>query len=104
MIKVTNVGRRPIFISAVALEVPSEKPRKLLLINGSIPGKKLSEGDMPSTHMVSYSQLRPYSPFWKKMRAYAEDSTGKRYYSRFPAANAKTPQWVDLSINSTEAQ
>jgi hypothetical protein len=31
MIKVTNIGRRPIFISAVALEVPSEGPRKLLV-------------------------------------------------------------------------
>lgn len=104
MIKVTNIGRRPIFISAVALEVPSEGPRKLLVSMENIQGKKLSEGDMPITHIVSYSQLCPYSPFWKKMRAYAEDSTGKRYYSKFPAADAKAPQWVDMSINSTEAQ
>jgi hypothetical protein len=95
LIKVSNVGRRPVFISVVALALPKGMRHSHLLIDTSIGGKKLSEGDAPVGHTVSYPQLAEYSKGWRKIRAYAEDSTGRRYYSRFPPKGTKAPSWVN---------
>src|SRR6266700_2689712 len=57
LVKVTNVGRRPVFISAVALELPPGFKHSHLILNNSIAGTKLSEGDQPIVHSVSYTDL-----------------------------------------------
>ncbi len=92
--KVTNVGRRPVFISVVALELPKGFKHSHLILNTSIAGTKLSEGDKPIAHMINYTDLAQYSEQWQKIRAYAEDSTGKRYFSEPPQKNSKKPSWV----------
>lgn len=47
VITITNIGRRPIYVSHAALELPKEAPRRLILITKAVPGEKLSEGDAP---------------------------------------------------------
>jgi hypothetical protein len=90
----SNVGRRPVFICVVALQLPKGFPLTHLVLIDSLHGAKLSEGDKPMTHIINYQGLSPYSAAWRKIRAYAEDSTGKKYYSDYPKAKAKAPSWV----------
>jgi hypothetical protein len=92
--KVANVGRRPVFISVVALELPKGFEHSHLILNTSIAGIRLSEGDKPIAHMINYTDLAQYSSQWQKIRAYAEDSTGKRYFSEYPAKHSSKPSWV----------
>lgn len=67
LIRVTNVGRRPIYITSVALKVPGDT---YLLIKRSSPGQKLSEGDAPVTYPLRYSELKlgPYAKHWRDVR------------------------------------
>lgn len=94
LVRVTNIGRRPIFVSVVALELPKGHSHSHLILNSSMPGTKLSEGDKPMAHLINYEELAEYSNEWRVIRAYAEDSTGRRYFSERPAENAKVPSWV----------
>lgn len=54
LVRVVNVGRRPIFISVVALELPRGFKDSHLLLVDSIQGAKLSEGDKPKGYPVKY--------------------------------------------------
>ena len=94
LVKVTNTGRRPVFISVVALELPKGLKHRHLILDTSIVGTKLSEGDKPIAHMISYADLAQYSDQWRRIRAYAEDSTGEYYFSEYPAKNSSKPSWV----------
>ncbi|HLH10152.1 MAG TPA: hypothetical protein VKW78_23155 [Terriglobales bacterium] len=93
IIKVTNVGRRPIFISIVALELPKGFNR-YLVISDSIKGHKLSEGDAPAGFLVNYKDLQQYSRLWWKIRAYVEDSAANKYRSPELPKASKAPSWV----------
>ena len=92
VVSVTNVGRRAVYIGAVALELPKHREYKALLLKGSIPGKRLGEGDPPAKFMVSYDKLEKYKANWYRIRAFAEDSAGKKYYSKF---TARKPSWAE---------
>ena len=92
VVSVTNVGRRAAYIGAVALELPKHRELKALLLKGSIPGKRLGEGDPPAKFMVSYDKLEKYKANWYRIRAFAEDSAGKKYYSKF---TARKPSWAE---------
>ncbi|HEY5331601.1 MAG TPA: hypothetical protein VIJ79_17110 [Acidobacteriaceae bacterium] len=92
--KVTNVGRRPVFISVVALELPKGFARSDLILDTSMAGTKLSEGDKPIAHIINQTDLAQYSVQWQKIRAYAEDSTNRSYFSKPPKKNSKKPSWV----------
>jgi hypothetical protein len=94
LVRITNTGRRSVFISTVALELPKSFEYPFLVLQQSMGGTKLGESEKPLVFPVSYESLAAYSKSWQKMRAYAEDSTGKRYYSKFPAKGAETPHWV----------
>jgi len=94
LIRVTNSGRRPVFISIIALELPKGLDHTHLVLDQSIGGTKLGESEKPLGILVPYDGLEQYSNVWRKIRAYAEDSTGKRYYSPPPRKDAKTPPWV----------
>ena len=91
VVSVTNVGRRAAYIGAVALELPKHSDYKALLLKGSIPGTRLGEGDPPAKYMVSYDKLEKYKSDWNRIRAFAEDSAGKKYYSRFTGSK---PSWA----------
>jgi hypothetical protein len=102
LISVTNAGRRPVFISIAAFGYwrgRALKPRWRRLPDGhflqiagqSVGGTKLGEGDAPVTYIISQDGLDKFAPNWNKVRAYVEDSTGKRYMSR-PVSTL--PSWA----------
>jgi len=92
IVKVANVGRRPVHLGAVALELPPSLKHSHLLLHDSIKGKRLDEGDKPEAFMVNYDQMAQYKEVWDKIRAMAEDSTGKAYYSEYPKDK---PSWAN---------
>ena len=92
VVSVTNVGRRAAYIGAVALQLPKHSDYKALLLKGSVPGTRLGEGDPPAKYMVSYDKLEKYKSDWYRIRAFAEDSAGKKYYSRFTGSK---PSWAE---------
>src|SRR5437867_336059 len=57
LVTVTNVGRRPVFISHVCLVMPKHYGGNVLLLRDSIEGRKLSEGDPPANFMFPYDRL-----------------------------------------------
>lgn len=93
VLTVTNVGRRPIFISAAALLVPKGFEHSHLLLMESTPGTKLSEGDAPAKFMINYDKLQKYAQNWRDVRGYVEDSAGKKYVSR-KLPESDIPSWA----------
>jgi hypothetical protein len=93
IVRVTNVGRRPIYISVVALQVPKGFKYTRLILKQSMQGQKLSEGDAPATFPVNYAGLNQYSKTWRKVRGYAEDSAGGKYLSK-KVARSEKPSWA----------
>jgi hypothetical protein len=78
VICITNIGRRPIFVSHVSICIPSNKE---LLITNSIFVEKLSEGDSRKIYPVQQEGLEEFCEFWDKMYAVVRDSSGKKYFS-----------------------
>lgn len=91
IVKVANVGRRPVHLSIVGLEIGGHQKHSHLILNDSIKGKRLDEGDKPEGFMVNYDQMAQYKEVWDKIRAIAEDSSGKAYYSEYPKDK---PSWA----------
>ena len=92
MVFVTNVGRRPIFISAAVMLMPKgfgEHSRFLLA--ESIPGKKLSEGDAPVSFKIDNKGMEKYAKVWRKVRVYVEDSAGRKYFAK---KLSRVPPWA----------
>ncbi len=95
VVRVVNVGRRPVFISIVALQVPKGFKHTHLVLKESIPGEKLSEGDKPAGFLVNYEGLKQYAGKWREVRGYAEDSAGGKYLSeRLPESDI--PSWAKV--------
>lgn len=91
LVRVTNTGRRAVFICIAALETPDGVD---FILNDSVVGTKLGEGDKPEAYLFNHDGIAKYSNKWREIRAFAEDSTGKRYQSKYPAKDAKPPRWV----------
>ena len=84
LINVANVGRRPIFISHAALELPKKahgEANYLVLAEG-LPGDKLAEGDPPKSYKFKQDQLTKYTEHWREIRAQVTDSTGTIWRSK----------------------
>jgi hypothetical protein len=91
IVTVTNIGRRPTFISAAVMLVPKRfKPRYFLLME-SIKGNKLSEGDPPARIKVTLEGMELYAKVWREVRVYVEDSAGRKYFAKRPSA---PPPWA----------
>lgn len=98
VITVTNVGRRPIYISHVSLKLPR---KGYLLLKEGISGQKLAEGDPPRTFIVSHDQivqkigdrLQRQANIWKLIRAQVSDSAGKVYLSKKVRS---CPEWAKM--------
>jgi hypothetical protein len=97
IVRVTNTGRRPAHLAVVALELPKSFDTSNgfkhthLLLSRSISGQKLGEPDPPAGFVVSQDGLAMYSNVWKHIRAIAEDSTCKTYYSKRVSTR---PSWA----------
>jgi hypothetical protein len=90
LVRVTNVGRRPVYLAIVALKLPknSKTPKGFeyshLVLMDSVRGRSLAEGDPPAIFPVDQEQLIKDSLPWQQLWAIAEDSTGKVYESKKP--------------------
>ena len=97
IVRVTNIGRRPVHLAAVALKLPRSFDtaggfeHTHLLLAASMGGKKLAEGDPPAGFVVSQDDLAHYSTAWRHIQAIAEDSTGKTYKSKKVSTR---PSWA----------
>jgi hypothetical protein len=93
LITVTNVGRRPTYISHVALKLPKGHDHSHLLIMGGLQGKKLTEGDPSEIFVVSQDGLQQYAKDWRDIVAQVSDSTSRVWYSD-KLRHAETPSWA----------
>jgi hypothetical protein len=93
MVFVTNLGRRPIFISAAVMLVPKGfDDRSHFLLAESIPGKKLSEGDAPVAFKIDNKGMEKYAKVWREVRVYVEDSAGRKYFAKKLARLVRLPE------------
>jgi len=82
VVRVANVGRRPIYISHAALKLPEGYGHSHLILMEGVAGRKLAEGDAPQVFMVSQDELEQYAAKWHDIRAQVSDSAGKVWYSQ----------------------
>jgi hypothetical protein len=92
MVRVTNTGRRAIYISHASLRLPKGSDHPYLLLADGIPGKKLSEGDSPEIYAIKQEDLTKYAKNWRKVVAQVSDSTGKIWTSK-KIPKTKVPSW-----------
>jgi hypothetical protein len=93
VVRVTNVGRRGIYISHASLRLPKGHEASHLLLADGIPGKKLAEGDSPEIYVILQDDLGQYAKHWRKIIAQVSDSTGKEWTSR-KIARGDVPSWA----------
>lgn len=96
LIRVTNVGRRPSYVSHVSLKLPKGYDHTHLVIMGGIVGKKLTEGDPSEAYVVEQAGMELYAKDWKNIVAQVSDSTGKTWFSKELRAN-QMPSWARAS-------
>jgi hypothetical protein len=96
-IYLTNSGRRPIYVTAAGIEYdpPNASWYRRTQLQGRVKGRKLAEGDPPLSLVINATEpglelLRDRCRYWREFRAFAEDSTGKRYYSE---KTSQRPSW-----------
>ena len=81
VIRITNTGRRPIYVSHVGIKLPKGYQDTHLLVMEGLQGEKLEEGAPPLTYPLDQEGLDVYKKHWKKLRAQVSDSTGKVWMS-----------------------
>lgn len=82
VISLTNVGRRPIHVSRVALRLPKNLDDSHLLVKSGIGGKTLSEAAPSEIHVVTQEGMAVYADHWDKIVAQVSDSTGRVWISK----------------------
>ena len=93
-ITVTNVGRRAIYVSHVALRMYDNRfgISHLVLMDG-IVGKTLNEASPSATHVVDQDGLQEYASAWHLIRAQVSDQTGKVWISKYVS---EKPSWAEV--------
>jgi|SRR5579872_1866084 len=91
VVQVTNIGRRAAYVAMVALRLPRGYESIDLVISKSISGQRVEDGGAPVAFPVHYKDLQKYRADWQRIRAFAEDSTGRAHYSNYPG---ETPSWA----------
>jgi hypothetical protein len=93
ILNITNIGRRPVFVSHASLKLPKGSNESYLLFTKNIAGQKLSEGDPPIKIPIDYVKLNQYSKNWYEIQAQVTDSTGKEWLSK-KIGKKVVPSWV----------
>jgi hypothetical protein len=93
VVRVSNIGRRAIYISHASLRLPKGYDHPYLLLADGIPGKKLSEGDSPQVYAITQDGLAKYAKDWRRVIAQVSDSTGKTWTSK-KMKKDKIPSWA----------
>lgn len=91
VVKATNVGRRPVYISHASLKLPKGYKHSYLLLGQGIFGTRLGEGDPPLSYVVDQEGMKKYKRDWHKVRAVVLDSAGTGYYS---SKVSEMPSWA----------
>lgn len=94
VVYVTNIGRRPIYISHAALKLPKGYDHSHLVLMEGVQGVKLTEGDPTKIFMVDQEGMDVYSKDWKKIIAQVNDSSGKAWKSS-KRKNKRKPSWAE---------
>lgn len=92
LVRVTNTGRRAVFIGVAAIEIPNSPT--VYVLNDSLAGTKLAEGDKPAGYFISHDGMAEHAAYWRKVRAFVEVSTGEKYYSPYPKEDTPPPKWA----------
>jgi hypothetical protein len=90
LIRVANIGRRPIFVSHVALRLPKGFSKTHLVVSGGIAGVRLGESDPVQAYPVTQEGLEEYASVWPKIVAQVTDASGREWFSK-PNRNQKMP-------------
>jgi len=93
LVKVANVGRRPVYVSHASLRLPRGSKHQVLLLSDSVAGARLAEGDPPKAYVVDQTRLGDYTQEWKKVYAEISDTTGKSWRSKYQKWQTR-PSWV----------
>jgi len=93
VISVSNVGRRPVYLGAVALQLPKGFKASHLLAPEAIGGNKLEEGGPPMIVTLQQDDLEEYSKQWREVRACVAVNTGKTYLSK-KLHKSSRPSWA----------
>lgn len=93
VVRVTNIGRRAIYVSHASLRLPKGADHPYLLLVDGIPGEKLSEGDPPPLYAIAQEGLEKYAKDWRKIIAQVSDSTGKVRKSK-KLKRHEIPSWA----------
>ena len=93
VVNVTNIGRRPVHVSHVALGLPAGRfDHTHLVINSGISGKTLAEGAPSDVHVVTQEGMEKYASVWHLIRAQVSDSTGRVWKSNYVS---EKPSWAE---------
>lgn len=95
LIRVTNVGRRPIYVSHVALEMPKGSKPSHWLIKEGVVGNSLSEGCPPQLFHTNQKGLEAYAAKWRDIRGQVTDSSGKVWRSK-KLSKKIIPSWATI--------
>lgn len=93
VVRIGNVGRRPIFVSHVALRLPKGLKKTHLLLNDGIAGARLAEGDPTKIYILSQEGLEEYAPHWRKIVAQVTDVSGREWTSK-RLQETEIPSWA----------
>jgi hypothetical protein len=91
VVRATNVGRRPVYISHASLKLPKGYKQTYLLLGQGIFGTRLGEGDPPVSYVLDQEGMRKYKRDWRRVRALVIDSAGAAYYS---SKVSEMPSWA----------
>ncbi len=96
VIIVANVGRRPIFVSHVALRIPKAAQQNYshMVLNSGIVGKTLTEGSPVERFVITQDGLTELASHWRDVVAQVSDSSGRVWISkRLP--KHRIPSWAE---------
>ena len=94
LITVTNVGRRPVYVSHVALRLPDNRfGITHMVIREGIAGRTLAEGSPAATYVVDQADMERYASVWHLIRAQVSDSTGREWLSNW--VRPPKPSWAE---------
>ena len=93
LVRVTNIGRRAIYISHASLRIPKGYDHPYWSIADGIRGKKLSEGDPTESYAINQEGLEKYAKDWRKVIAQVTDSTDKVWKSK-KLKKHEVPSWA----------
>ncbi len=103
VITVANTGRRPIFVSHVAIRLPKKAAIKggysHLVIPSSIVGKTLTEGAPAERYVVTQDGLEAYAAHWRGLIAQVSDTRGREWRSK-KLRRSKIPSWAEPSSSA----